>query len=77
MRGVAGQGQPPGDAIKLLEKGIGVVPADDRVVLYQTEVELVGKTGDCPAIEQIVARGLAAIPVSAAGRESPRQGFAS
>jgi len=52
------------DAIKLLEKGIGVIPADQRVVLYQAEVELVGRTGDCSEVERIIARGLAATSAS-------------
>src|SRR6185436_13339064 len=52
------------DAITLLEKGISMVSADQRVILYQTAIEIIGKTGDCSAVEQIVARGLAAIPAS-------------
>ena len=53
-----------GHAIDLLEEGIGWVPADQKVFLYQTEIELLGRTGDCQKTEQIVARGLAAIPPS-------------
>ncbi len=55
------------DAITLLEKGIGVVPADQRAILYQAELELIGRAGDCAKAEQVVARGLAAIP-TASGR---------
>lgn len=52
------------DAIKLLKAGVDAPGMKNLNSLYHALIELVGKTGDYQAVEQVIARGLAAIPDS-------------
>ena len=50
------------DAIKLLEKGIGIPGMTNVFQLYQTEIEFLGKAADYARVDCLIERGLTTIP---------------